>query len=135
MDKQIYVTVCYFRWSMTPIMYPATFVFKESSVAYISLIILNMFTGVTSLVTTFILKVFDSDQVTPYVLLNPLLIDRILDWSKMIDRIVKNSFGTGRKYCRKRRKFWLPIFSPFLTILSKGFFFEVVKRQNCVVKT
>ena len=31
-------------------------------------------------------------------------------------------FGMGRKHCGKRRKCWLPAFSPFPTIFSKGFF-------------
>ena len=33
-------------------------------------------------------------------------------------------FGIGRKHCRKRRKCWLPTFSPFPTMFSRGFFFQ-----------
>ena len=33
-----------------------------------------------------------------------------------------------------RRKYWLPAFSPFPTILTKGFFPRVNKTQNCFVK-
>ena len=29
---------------------------------------------------------------------------------------------------------WLPAFSPFPTIFSKGFFYRVVKSQDCLVK-
>ena len=40
----------------------------------------------------------------------------------------------GRKHCRKRRKCWLPAFSPFPTMFSKGFFFRVVKSWDYVVE-
>ena len=33
----------------------------------------------------------------------------------------KISIGKGRKYCGKRRKCWLPAFSPFPSMFSKGF--------------
>ena len=32
-----------------------------------------------------------------------------------------------RKHCGKKRKCWLPAFSPFPTMFSKGFFFRVVE--------
>ena len=38
------------------------------------------------------------------------------------------------KHCGKRRKCWLPAFSPFPTVFSKAFFFRVVKSWDCVVK-
>ena len=31
-------------------------------------------------------------------------------------------FGLGRKHCGKGRKCWLPAFSPFPTMFSKGIF-------------
>ena len=37
----------------------------------------------------------------------------------------------GRKHCGKRRKCWLPAFSPFPLMFSKGYFLRVVKNQNC----
>ena len=40
---------------------------------------------------------------------------------------VENIFG-------KRRKCWLPAFSPFPTMFLTGFFFRVVKSRDCVVK-
>ena len=43
-------------------------------------------------------------------------------------------FGKGRKHCGKRRKCWLPAFSPFPTMFSKAFFLRVVKSQDGVVK-
>ncbi|XP_022085288.1 ATP-binding cassette sub-family A member 2-like isoform X2 [Acanthaster planci] len=51
-----------YGFSMTPIMYPASFLFSESSSAYVTLIVLNLFTGVTSLITTFILEIFNNDE-------------------------------------------------------------------------
>ena len=47
--------------------------------------------------------------------------------------------GKGRKYCGKRRKCWLPAFSPFPTpfptMFSKGLFLKVFKSQDCMVKS
>ena len=43
-------------------------------------------------------------------------------------------FGKSRKDCGKRRKCWLPAFSPFPTMLSKAFLSRVVKSCDCVVK-
>ena len=40
----------------------------------------------------------------------------------------------GTQYCGKRRKCWLPAFSPFPTIFSKIFFSRVVQEQNCLSK-
>ena len=37
----------------------------------------------------------------------------------------------GRKHCGKRRKCWLPEFSPFCTLVSKG----VIESRECVVKS
>ena len=42
-------------------------------------------------------------------------------------------FGKGRKHCGKRRKCWLPAFSPFPTMFSKGIFLKAVKSRNCFV--
>ena len=39
-----------------------------------------------------------------------------------------------RKHCEKMRKHCSPAFSPFPIMFSKGFFFRVIKSQNCVVK-
>ena len=43
-------------------------------------------------------------------------------------------FGTGRKHCGKKRKCWLPAFSPFPARFSKGFLPWVVKSRDCLVK-
>ena len=34
----------------------------------------------------------------------------------------------GRKHCGKRRKCWLPAFSPFPTMFSKAFFNMVIRN-------
>ena len=38
-------------------------------------------------------------------------------------------FGKGRKQFGKRRKCWLPAFSPFPKMFSKASFFRVVKSR------
>ena len=48
--------------------------------------------------------------------------------------VCSSSFGMGKTHCGKRRKCWLPAFSPFLTMFSKGFLFRVIKSLDCVVK-
>ena len=42
-------------------------------------------------------------------------------------------FMKGRKHCGKWRKCWLPAFSSFPTMFSKGFFLRGVKSRDCVV--
>ena len=44
-------------------------------------------------------------------------------------------FKKNRKHCGKRRKCWLPAFSPFSTMFSKALFFRGVKSRDCVVKS
>ena len=59
--------------------------------------------------------------------LNSLPNDKFLDWFKLEaftdDKINATSkqilFGMDRKRCGKRRKCWLPAFSPFPTMFSK----------------
>ena len=76
------------------------------------------------------------------VFFNSLPNDNILDWSKVkafadhninVTKILKFVLGNGRKHSGKRRKCWLPAFSPFPTMFSKDFFFRVVKSQDCLV--
>eukprot|EP00794_Sanderia_malayensis_P015936 gene15936-17537_t len=50
-----------YGWSITPLMYPASFLFNEASTAYVVLIVLNLFLGVTFTVTVFILQLFPND--------------------------------------------------------------------------
>ena len=69
--------------------------------------------------------------------------NKILDWSKLkaladdkinVSEKLKFCVGKGRKHCGKRRKCWLPAFSPFPTMFLKSFFFKVVKSRDLVVK-
>ena len=69
-----------------------------------------------------------------------LPINNILDLSKLkafadneINVTENLKFGKGRKHCGKMRSCWLPAFSPFPTMFSKGFFLRVVKSRDCVV--
>ncbi|XP_054722736.1 ATP-binding cassette sub-family A member 2-like [Uloborus diversus] len=50
-----------YGWSITPVMYPVSFLFKEPSTAYIFLIVINLFVGITCIVTSFLLEVFSED--------------------------------------------------------------------------
>ena len=43
-------------------------------------------------------------------------------------------FMKGRKHCWKSRKCWLPAFSTFPTMFSKGILYRVVKSRDCLVK-
>ena len=49
---------------MTPLMYPASFFFREPSTAYIFLIVINLFTGITCIVSSFLLEIFSYDRVS-----------------------------------------------------------------------
>ena len=62
-DNAIAVTLLFllYGWSMTPLMYPASFYFSEPSTAYVCLIVVNLFTGITTVVVTFMLSLFTDD--------------------------------------------------------------------------
>ena len=45
-------------------------------------------------------------------------------------RKIENCLKKGRKHSGKRRKCWLPAFSPFPTMFSKCFFPKVVKSRD-----
>ncbi|XP_071097331.1 ATP-binding cassette sub-family A member 2-like isoform X1 [Haliotis cracherodii] len=51
-----------YGWSITPVMYPASFLFNEPSTAYICLIVINLFTGITCIVSSFLLELFSYDK-------------------------------------------------------------------------
>ena len=66
---------------------------------------------------------------------NSLPNDKIFDWSKLkAFCILQNKcewkvqiwFGKGRKHCGKKRKCWLPAFSPFHILFSKAIYFRVI---------
>uniref|UniRef100_A0A8B9HSE8 ABC transporter domain-containing protein n=1 Tax=Astyanax mexicanus TaxID=7994 RepID=A0A8B9HSE8_ASTMX len=52
-----------YGWSVTPMMYPMSYVFSVPSTAYVSLSCLNLFIGINSSAITFILDLFDSSTV------------------------------------------------------------------------
>lgn len=51
-----------FSWSITPLMYPASFFFSVPSTAYVVLTCINLFIGINSSMATFVLELL-SDQV------------------------------------------------------------------------
>lgn len=57
----------FYGWSVSPLMYPMTFIFKEPSSAYIFLIVINLFTGITCVESSFLLQVFSFDAQLKFV--------------------------------------------------------------------
>uniref|UniRef100_A0A8C7IGE6 ATP-binding cassette sub-family A member 2 n=1 Tax=Oncorhynchus kisutch TaxID=8019 RepID=A0A8C7IGE6_ONCKI len=51
-----------YGWSITPVMYPASFWFEVPSTAYVFLIVINLFIGITATVATFLLQLFEHDK-------------------------------------------------------------------------
>ncbi|XP_068603937.1 retinal-specific phospholipid-transporting ATPase ABCA4-like [Brachionichthys hirsutus] len=60
-----------YGWSVTPMMYPMSFLFSVPSTAYVSLSCINLFIGINSSAVTFILDLFES--TTALYKLNQLL--------------------------------------------------------------
>ena len=56
-----HVSLCLTRWSITPLMYPASFVFKIPSTAYVVLTSVNLFIGINGSVATFVLELFTNN--------------------------------------------------------------------------
>ncbi|KAM6959867.1 phospholipid-transporting ATPase ABCA1 [Tautogolabrus adspersus] len=53
-----------YGWSITPMMYPASFVFSVPSTAYVVLTCVNLFIGINGSVATFVMELFDDDNVS-----------------------------------------------------------------------
>uniref|UniRef100_A0A8C8DXS5 ABC transporter domain-containing protein n=1 Tax=Oryzias sinensis TaxID=183150 RepID=A0A8C8DXS5_9TELE len=53
------------HWSVTPMMYPMSYVFSVPSTAYVSLSCINLFIGINSSAITFILDLFENTSVSP----------------------------------------------------------------------
>ncbi|KAK2120096.1 Phospholipid-transporting ATPase abca1 [Saguinus oedipus] len=51
------------KWSITPLMYPASFVFKIPSTAYVVLTSVNLFIGINGSVATFVLELFTDNKL------------------------------------------------------------------------
>ena len=64
----------------------------------------------------------------------PVQIERVGRRQNKFDSKVELCFRKSRKHCGKRRKCWLPAFSPFPTMFSKALVPRVIKSRDCVVK-
>ncbi|XP_064201003.1 phospholipid-transporting ATPase ABCA1-like isoform X1 [Anguilla rostrata] len=53
-----------YGWSITPMMYPASFIFSVPSTAYVVLTCINLFIGINGSVATFVMELFDDEKVT-----------------------------------------------------------------------
>lgn len=62
--------LCPSSWSITPLMYPASFLFSIPSTAYVALTCINLFIGINGSVATFVLELF-VDQVSSWAALDP----------------------------------------------------------------
>lgn len=60
-DSNECLCLCLPRWSITPLMYPASFVFKIPSTAYVVLTSVNLFIGINGSVATFVLELFTNN--------------------------------------------------------------------------
>ncbi|KAM9835346.1 phospholipid-transporting ATPase ABCA1-like [Syngnathus typhle] len=54
----------FYGWSITPMMYPASFVFSVPSTAYVVLTCVNLFIGINGSVATFMMELFDDSNMT-----------------------------------------------------------------------
>lgn len=73
----ITVLLLLYGFSMTPLMYIASIPFDVPSTAYVALISLNMFTGISGVVATFVLDQFPDNSVLT-------LVDEILQWALLL---------------------------------------------------
>uniref|UniRef100_A0A3P9K113 ATP-binding cassette, sub-family A (ABC1), member 4b n=1 Tax=Oryzias latipes TaxID=8090 RepID=A0A3P9K113_ORYLA len=62
-DGSEFVFCPVFRWSVTPMMYPMSYIFSIPSTAYVSLSCINLFVGINSSAITFILELFENNRV------------------------------------------------------------------------
>ncbi|XP_054907006.1 phospholipid-transporting ATPase ABCA1-like isoform X1 [Poeciliopsis prolifica] len=54
----------FYGWAITPMMYPASFVFSVPSTAYVVLTCVNLFIGINGSVATFIMELIDDDNIS-----------------------------------------------------------------------
>ncbi|XP_055488379.1 phospholipid-transporting ATPase ABCA1-like [Leucoraja erinacea] len=52
-----------YGWSITPLMYPASFIFRIPSTAYVILTSVNLFIGINGSVATFVLELFSNNKL------------------------------------------------------------------------
>uniref|UniRef100_A0A8C5STU4 P-type phospholipid transporter n=1 Tax=Laticauda laticaudata TaxID=8630 RepID=A0A8C5STU4_LATLA len=94
-------------WSITPLMYPASFIFKIPSTAYVVLTSVNLFIGINASVITFVLELFTSSNfnnindilksvflIFPHFCLGRGLIDMVKNqaMADALERFGENSF-------------------------------------------
>nr|XP_043888228.1 phospholipid-transporting ATPase ABCA1-like [Solea senegalensis] len=53
-----------YGWSITPMMYPASFIFSVPSTAYVVLTCVNLFIGINGSIATFFMELFDDDNIS-----------------------------------------------------------------------
>ncbi|XP_058480898.1 phospholipid-transporting ATPase ABCA1-like isoform X2 [Solea solea] len=53
-----------YGWSITPMMYPASFIFSVPSTAYVVLTCINLFIGINGSIATFFMELFDDDNIS-----------------------------------------------------------------------
>lgn len=78
-----------YGWAIIPVMYPFSFRFTEPSNAYIFLIVINLFSGITCIYTSFFLEIFALGSPATSTL-------------SVITRTVKNIFKIFPNYCLGR---------------------------------
>uniref|UniRef100_A0A674F6M5 ATP-binding cassette sub-family A member 1-like n=1 Tax=Salmo trutta TaxID=8032 RepID=A0A674F6M5_SALTR len=66
----IWLLVMY-GWSITPMMYPASFIFSVPSTAYVVLTCINLFIGINGSLATFVMELFDDDVGGQVLLIFP----------------------------------------------------------------
>uniref|UniRef100_A0A4W5LI12 ABC transporter domain-containing protein n=1 Tax=Hucho hucho TaxID=62062 RepID=A0A4W5LI12_9TELE len=60
-----------YGWSITPMMYPASFIFNVPSTAYVVLTCINLFIGINGSVATFVMELFTDDVGDQVLLIFP----------------------------------------------------------------
>ncbi|XP_034091957.1 phospholipid-transporting ATPase ABCA1-like isoform X2 [Gymnodraco acuticeps] len=53
-----------YGWSITPMMYPASFIFSVPSTAYVVLTCINLFIGINGSIATFVMELINDDNVS-----------------------------------------------------------------------
>ncbi|MCJ8749017.1 hypothetical protein PDJAM_G00171320 [Pangasius djambal] len=54
----------FYGWAITPMMYPASFVFSVPSTAYVVLTCINLFIGINGSIATFVMELFNDPNIT-----------------------------------------------------------------------
>lgn len=60
------------RWSITPLMYPASFLFKIPSTAYVVLTSVNILIGINGSISTFVMELFGNNVRIQFLVLTSL---------------------------------------------------------------